>query len=55
MREQIETLENHGNLSADLVDAFRVTINTFGGHQDVPALVCLQAIDAPKKRGFTRA
>jgi len=52
MREQIELLEDHADLSADLVNRLQVIGKFDAVHEDGAFLVFLQPIDAANHRGF---
>jgi len=55
MREEVEVLETHPHLRADLVDVFEVRAQLRPIHYDLALLVLLKGVDATDKRGFTRS
>jgi hypothetical protein len=53
--KQVELLEHHAHLAADLLDLLQVVGQLGAIHHDLSALVVLQAVDAPDEGGLARA
>jgi hypothetical protein len=55
MREQVEVLEHHADLAADLVDALQVIGEFDAVDDDMARLVLLEPVDAADERRLARA
>ena len=55
MREEVERLEHHADLAADGRDVADVVRQLDAIDDDVAALMFLEPVDGPDKRGFARA